>query len=215
MAAPANRREEEKKVQVQVRPSRASAAPPPSAPPVASVPSPVPVPVSVPVPVTRRGRKSASIQEVRPPPMPTRATRKRRKPASSSSRGAVRKKYRRVSPDKNSQSFYLCEHCQQPVPEADLINHSESHFHELEESFDPNKYLPLNKDELEIVLYNTNTPNEECPICTMLFKEKQQVIYLPCTHVFHRECIFDYIDRKPTSPLCPICQSSIFRTTPS
>ena len=46
--------------------------------------------------------------------------------------------------------------------------------------------------------------NKGCTICIEDFKINDIAIYLPCFHLFHKNCIIDWIKKKPTCPLCKI-----------
>ena len=46
-----------------------------------------------------------------------------------------------------------------------------------------------------------------CSICLEKFLEKDYIIYLPCFHLYHKNCIFDWLKRKKN---CPICKKKIY-----
>ena len=48
--------------------------------------------------------------------------------------------------------------------------------------------------------------NSSCVICMCEFEIGDKISTLPCAHVFHTECIADWIKREPT---CPICKFTI------
>ena len=50
-----------------------------------------------------------------------------------------------------------------------------------------------------------NSDNDKCLICLEEFKIKNQVLYLPCLHLFHSRCIVRWLLDKNT---CPICLSN-------
>jgi hypothetical protein len=43
-----------------------------------------------------------------------------------------------------------------------------------------------------------------CPICSEDFDESVEVTQLPCSHFFHKNCVFQWFEMKHT---CPICRS--------
>lgn len=45
---------------------------------------------------------------------------------------------------------------------------------------------------------------EECAICFIDFKDKDQILCLNCSelHFFHRRCIIDWLKMRNTCPLC-------------
>ena len=42
-------------------------------------------------------------------------------------------------------------------------------------------------------------PAKECPIC---LNNMDISVPLPCGHIFHGDCILDWIDRKRNCPIC-------------
>ena len=49
-----------------------------------------------------------------------------------------------------------------------------------------------------------NEENKRCVICYEDFKNNDNIIYLPCFHFFHQNCIINWIKKKPSCPLCKI-----------
>ena len=52
------------------------------------------------------------------------------------------------------------------------------------------------------------TQNEECCICYENFTAEQDIIRLPCNekHIFHAQCIGEWIGRNT---ICPLCKTDI------
>jgi len=44
--------------------------------------------------------------------------------------------------------------------------------------------------------------NRECVICMIEFVVGDEIRYLPCMHIYHRECIDDWLMRSFTCPSC-------------
>jgi len=44
---------------------------------------------------------------------------------------------------------------------------------------------------------------KECVICMEKFIKNDEIITLPCIHMFHKNCIKNWLDR---SNICPICK---------
>jgi len=44
-----------------------------------------------------------------------------------------------------------------------------------------------------------------CSICLEKFLEKDNITYLPCLHLFHENCIFEWLKRKRD---CPVCKTN-------
>lgn len=47
---------------------------------------------------------------------------------------------------------------------------------------------------------------EQCTVCQELFEKKDSVMVLPCSHVYHSECISQWLQ---SSKLCPICSTAV------
>jgi hypothetical protein len=45
-----------------------------------------------------------------------------------------------------------------------------------------------------------------CAICKSEFDEKEDIVEIPCSHIFHEECISEWVKYKPE---CPICRGGI------
>jgi len=71
---------------------------------------------------------------------------------------------------------------------------------------------PKDKDKLEeIPEFNINSTTElsklkakNCTICLEDFKIKDKLIYLPCFHLFHKDCIVNWVKSNSTCPLCKL-----------
>ena len=63
--------------------------------------------------------------------------------------------------------------------------------------------VPFYIDEIKLEkLINSN--NEKCLICLEIFIKGNQVMYLPCSHLFHSVCILRWLLKHSK---CPICQT--------
>eukprot|EP01026_Neomeris_dumetosa_P053212 TRINITY_DN474_c0_g1_i3.p1 TRINITY_DN474_c0_g1~~TRINITY_DN474_c0_g1_i3.p1 ORF type:complete len:248 (+),score=25.67 TRINITY_DN474_c0_g1_i3:282-1025(+) len=52
-----------------------------------------------------------------------------------------------------------------------------------------------------------------CPICLDSYKDKDQVLTMPCLHRFHQKCIIPWIKQQGKSKAtCPVCKGWIFET---
>ncbi|KAK1293478.1 NEP1-interacting protein 2 [Acorus calamus] len=66
-------------------------------------------------------------------------------------------------------------------------------------------------EELETVRYDRSGADEEeevCPVCLQNFVVGEEIKSTPCGHRFHGECIFRWMGRNRT---CPMCRSSVRR----
>lgn len=71
--------------------------------------------------------------------------------------------------------------------------------------------VPLDKNLLEqipIELFNTEKSNKftNCSICLMEYENGDKFRNLPCSHMFHPECIDKWLKLKPS---CPVCKSDL------
>lgn len=51
-----------------------------------------------------------------------------------------------------------------------------------------------------------------CPICSEDYTVGCKVLKLPCTHYFHKDCVFPWLEMKQN---CPICRSELSNTLPT
>ncbi|KAK3590232.1 hypothetical protein CHS0354_041299 [Potamilus streckersoni] len=45
-------------------------------------------------------------------------------------------------------------------------------------------------------------PNETCPVCLVDFELKEYVSVCPCQHIFHQNCLIEWLQHKNACPLC-------------
>lgn len=54
--------------------------------------------------------------------------------------------------------------------------------------------------------YSTDNEQKQCPICTLDFEKNEEIKSTPCNHLFHENCIREWLTQKCTHPLCPVCR---------
>lgn len=65
----------------------------------------------------------------------------------------------------------------------------------------------LNKlEEIKYSEYNESNKSENCAICQDHFDDNIIIKVLPCKHIFHRECISEWLQKYHHK--CPICRAS-------
>ncbi|VUZ95397.1 RING finger protein RNF1, putative [Plasmodium vivax] len=63
-----------------------------------------------------------------------------------------------------------------------------------------NDYLIVHFD----IKKNENNNLKICSICYENYQHNESLIFLPCTHNFHKACIIEWINKKSTCPICKI-----------
>ena len=75
---------------------------------------------------------------------------------------------------------------------------------------DNKKLIEMN---LELKKYNIKEldkkSDEICTICFDKIKENEFIIILPCNHIFHSDCIRQWLERTLEEPLCPNCKINL------
>lgn len=69
-----------------------------------------------------------------------------------------------------------------------------------------NKILKTEKFD-KLKKKRNNVEQEACCICVMEFAGTEQVKITPCNHLFHNDCLFQWIDTKINEPDCPFCRT--------
>jgi hypothetical protein len=69
------------------------------------------------------------------------------------------------------------------------------------------KNLPLTqvmKDRLRLMKLNVEMMCEQpsCPICSDDYTLAEEIVRLPCAHVFHHPCVMPWLESKKTCPIC-------------
>lgn len=70
--------------------------------------------------------------------------------------------------------------------------------------------LPNDPWEDHVISSDDLGEEKDCPICYCDFKKGDSVAKLNCGHIFHKNCIILWFDKKISSPTCPICRTNMF-----
>lgn len=62
-------------------------------------------------------------------------------------------------------------------------------------------------NQLEVVKVDNSNVDNECSICIDNFSEGQEVIKLPCNHIFHINCIKSHL--RNYNNKCPLCRGNV------
>ena len=87
------------------------------------------------------------------------------------------------------------------------ISHNEFLFIErlsnsISSSYKENIFESVKLNDIE----HLNPDKKKCCICMELFEKNDQIINLPCAHMFHNNCIRTWCKENST---CPICKNEI------
>ena len=64
----------------------------------------------------------------------------------------------------------------------------------------------------QYILRSENINKETCSICIEAYKENEITVTLPCGHLFHKECVGEWVINKIQSsetPDCPLCRKEL------
>lgn len=65
----------------------------------------------------------------------------------------------------------------------------------------------------DVTKEKTELLSKECNICIDTYKEGEEIVYLPCEHIFHKDCIYDWLVKEKVN--CPICRCDVRSKTKS
>ena len=68
-----------------------------------------------------------------------------------------------------------------------------------------------NKKIMKVIKFN-GVEGESCTICLEEFNQQEMLMILNCSHLFHKECIEEWLEKKP---ICPNCNQPIYDETTS
>ena len=73
------------------------------------------------------------------------------------------------------------------------------------------KYIKIISEEglkeLEYIKYNNNYECKLCPISMTKFEENEEIIKLPCNHIFKKDPILQWLNEE--SNKCPVCRKEL------
>ena len=64
------------------------------------------------------------------------------------------------------------------------------------------EFIKMIKD----VNYSNELENKQCSICTLNFEIDDCIKSTPCNHLFHKDCIYQWLTKHCIHPLCPVCR---------
>ena len=103
-----------------------------------------------------------------------------------------------------------------PKNQENNNNNSNNNIHQIVNEEEYNKLIK-NKKSLEKILRaikykdikHDSLYNNVCTICFDTFIEEDEILVLPCNHVFHSDCIKKWLEAILEDPICPNCKLSI------
>ena len=63
------------------------------------------------------------------------------------------------------------------------------------------------KKQLKIINYDSSMKEKICPITQEEFEEGEEVIELPCKHIFNKDAIKTWVEKE--NAICPICRTGL------
>lgn len=121
--------------------------------------------------------------------------------------------------NENNGDFYYCDKCDLFLVMEDKEDHIYCHSLEEEEPLEDNNQKKNSEKETEeikrlmrestrAVKYKIDNPltlpkdKKDCVICIEEFQKKDIVVSLPCLHLFHKQCIINWLKKNSSCPLC-------------
>ena len=68
-----------------------------------------------------------------------------------------------------------------------------------EETVSPRVVNEIKKNIVDPKIMNKGTV---CSICLEDFDETKEIVFLDCNHIYHSDCIIEWINKDPSCPLC-------------
>ncbi|XP_065835097.1 RING finger protein 11-like [Oscarella lobularis] len=84
-----------------------------------------------------------------------------------------------------------------PPPHVFLSEESRIEYVQKIQRFAMLQHLPTGKYDV-----TKESKRKECPICMMDFAYGDPIRLLPCMHIYHRDCVDDWLLRSFTCPMC-------------
>ena len=69
-----------------------------------------------------------------------------------------------------------------------------------EKNFIKNILNICNIDKYNKIKYNNKNNNKNCGICLQDYENNEEILILPCLHIYHYNCIINWFQRKKTCP---------------
>lgn len=92
-------------------------------------------------------------------------------------------------------------------PFAGRINVSFRNWDTLERISEPRNPNPRNPNRvLDITSVKYTGPLETCAICMDNCETNNDIVLLPCKHIFHLNCVKEWVTHNP---VCPLCRATI------
>lgn len=63
---------------------------------------------------------------------------------------------------------------------------------------------PIAKELLSSIMFDQNIEEKECPIDIDSFKDGEELLQLPCKHLFRKSSIMNWLENR--SAKCPVCR---------
>ncbi len=99
-----------------------------------------------------------------------------------------------------------CERCGAVIDFDEYVSHMRTHEIENVTPGGPDD-RPTKPEDLPRVIYTGKGVDKACQICLMDYQQGEILVYLPCVHRFHEECLMKWLAQKDK---CPVCTRNIY-----
>lgn len=67
--------------------------------------------------------------------------------------------------------------------------------------------IRIKKRKFILPIIKCEDQSHDCPICIDKIAIEEIMVYLPCKHYFHIDCIREWLEKKP---ICPLCRKKLY-----
>jgi hypothetical protein len=95
-----------------------------------------------------------------------------------------------------------------PIFSSLIDFNSSRNFMDILEEIQSNNNHPVSEEilqqlpEIDVDLSKLDDDNKNCVICLQDFQNGEKATFLPCFHIFHTECIKNWLQNENTCPIC-------------
>ena len=113
-------------------------------------------------------------------------------------------------PKKEENDHYICHELQGDLEDKIILNKNDNNFNlsiEVNDNLNKDDILLIQQSKIPITYKLINQEklpqnNKNCVICFCEFKNKDDLMILPCMHFFHENCINKWLLKEKKCPFC-------------